>query len=75
MELGSRVSWTKIQGDNNTWVGKDGFGTLMSYSLGGILLIAGDCGLTTTAVKEIHEKESILVVITQNSTYEIKEYK
>lgn len=75
MELGTRIVWSKIKGDDNVWVGKSGFGTLMDYGINKSLYVSGDYGLRTTSIKEIHEREGELVVITQNSVYELKEHK
>jgi hypothetical protein len=75
MELGSRIVWSRIKGEPRGSYSTSGVGTLMHYAIGGPLIVAGDLGLTSTAIQEIHEKENTLVVVTKNSVYEINEWK
>ena len=75
--IGKQICWEKVSGTYTPriLVGDRGFGILITLELDRRMVIAGDYGVTTSVIREIHSVEGTFKVTTENSVYLVKEVK
>jgi hypothetical protein len=72
--VGKHVSWKKIKSKSNATMRETtGFGVFSSIKLERSMVICGDYGVTTSAVKIVLEIDGGFKVTTRNSVYIVRE--